>query len=135
MMNERSDPIDVAEVAVFLRAFAEERDWGQFHSPKNLAMALAGEAGELLEIFQWLTPEESSALPNDPKKRARLEDELADIVQYAIRLADEAGINLNAALWSKLEANSDRFTCTHESNHGPLRECPDARPPGDIRAR
>jgi NTP pyrophosphatase (non-canonical NTP hydrolase) len=100
--------IDLDQAQEFLQKFAEDRDWVQFHTPKNLAMALAAEAGELLEIFQWLTPAESSHL-DDGTVRSAVADELADILQYLIRLADVLDIQLNHALWEKLQRNADRF--------------------------
>ena len=108
-MAEDGETIDLIEVKTFLREFAADRDWEQFHTPKNLAMALAAEAGELLEIFQWLTPEESDQVGSDEELQRATEDELADIVQYAIRMSDVLGINLNDALWRKLRENSTRY--------------------------
>jgi NTP pyrophosphatase (non-canonical NTP hydrolase) len=79
-----------------VRRFAQERDWEQFHNPKNLSMALAGEAGELLEIFQWLTPAQSTAIMDDPG--ARIRHELADVLAYLLRLADVLEVDLAYAL-------------------------------------
>lgn len=90
-----------------LRAFAEERDWDQFHSPKNLAMALAGEAGELLENFQWLT-EEQSRRPS-PEVLAAAGEEIADVLLYLIRLADKLGIDPIAAADRKMLANAAKY--------------------------
>ena len=90
-----------------LRAFAAERDWDQFHSPKNLAMALAGEAGELLENFQWLT-EEQSRHPG-PEVLAAAGEEIADVLLYLIRLADKLGIDPVAAADRKMLANAARY--------------------------
>ena len=104
-----SEPLDLEAVAEFLRRFAAERDWDQFHTPKNLAMALAGEAGELLEIFQWLTPEQSAAVGGDPARRRAVEDELADVLQYVVRMADVLGIDLAEAVWRKLRENEERY--------------------------
>jgi NTP pyrophosphatase (non-canonical NTP hydrolase) len=72
---------------------------GATHTPKNLAMALAGEAGELLEIFQWLTPEQSASVTGDSAQRRAVEDELADVLQYVVRLGDLLGIDLGEAVW------------------------------------
>jgi NTP pyrophosphatase (non-canonical NTP hydrolase) len=99
--------LDLAEVREYLRRFASERDWEQFHTPKNLAMALAGEAGELLEVFQWLTPEQSTALTDE--QRHAVADEVADVLQYVIRLADVAGIELAREVWRKLRENEARY--------------------------
>lgn len=90
-----------------LRDFANERDWEQFHSPKNLAMALIVEAAELVEQFQWLTQAESQALP--PEKLAAVEQELADIQIYLVRLADRLGIDLVRAVDAKIEVNAKKY--------------------------
>jgi NTP pyrophosphatase (non-canonical NTP hydrolase) len=90
-----------------LAEFAAARDWDQFHTPKNLAMALAGEAGELLEQFQWLTPEQSQALSADKAKAVA--HELADILIYLIRLADKLGVNLASTAWEKIAINETRY--------------------------
>jgi dCTP diphosphatase len=101
-----ADPI--AELQHRLREFAAERDWEQFHTPKNLAMALAGEVGELLEIFQWLTPDESTSVM-DGDRAIDVEDELADVLIYLTRLADVLEVDLTAAADRKIEANAERF--------------------------
>ena len=90
-----------------LRKFAAERDWDQFHSPKNLAMALSAEAGELLEVFQWLTPEQSASLA--PEKQAAVRAEIADVLLYAIRLSDKLGIDPAAAAREKLAENARKY--------------------------
>lgn len=90
-----------------LRDFAAARDWEQFHSPKNLAMALIVEAGELLEHFQWLTEEQS--LRVDAKTHAKIEEELADVFLYLLRLADRAGVDLEAAAWRKIDRNEEKY--------------------------
>jgi len=89
------------------REFARARDWEQFHTPKNLAMALAGEAGELLAEFQWLTPDESADL--DPEALARVRSELADVTLYLVRLADVLGVDLVAAANAKLDEGEQRY--------------------------
>ena len=90
-----------------LSAFAKERDWDQFHSPKNLAMALASEAGEILEIFRWLTPEESRSLPADELAKAK--DEIGDVLIFLARLADSLGIAPLEAAFEKLEKSKDKY--------------------------
>lgn len=90
-----------------LKRFAEERDWKQFHSPKNLAMALSGEIGELAHHFQWLTEEQSSSLPAD--KQALVAEELADVLLYLVMLSDALGVDLLAAAHAKIERNSERY--------------------------
>ncbi|MFD9592073.1 nucleotide pyrophosphohydrolase [Kitasatospora sp. NPDC059973] len=92
-----------------LAAFAAERDWEQFHTPKNLAMALGGEAGELLELFQWLTPKQSSVVMNDPERGQRVRKEVADVFAYLLRLADVLGIDLEQALTEKIAANRAKY--------------------------
>ena len=95
------------QLAGELESFAKERDWNQFHTPKNLAMALTAEAGELLEIFQWLTPEQSRSL--DRKKQEELADELGDILIYLVRLSSVSGIDLLGAARAKLEKNKQKY--------------------------
>jgi NTP pyrophosphatase (non-canonical NTP hydrolase) len=90
-----------------LRAFAAARDWDQFHTPKNLAMALSAEAGELLEIFQWLTEEQSRNLSS--AAHAAASDEMADVLLYLVRLADALDVDLIAAANRKLAANADKY--------------------------
>jgi NTP pyrophosphatase (non-canonical NTP hydrolase) len=90
-----------------LRAFAAERDWDQFHSPRNLATALAVEAAELLEPFQWLTEEQSRSLP--PDTRAAVEEELADVLLYLVRLADKLDVDLAAAARAKIVRNGEKY--------------------------
>ena len=92
-----------------LREFASSRDWDQFHTPKNLAMALAGEIGELLELFQWLTPEESFQVGSDPLNQTRVASELADILIYSLRIADVLGIDLADAVSAKIDLNETRY--------------------------
>ncbi len=91
-----------------LRQFASERDWEQFHTPKNLAMALTVEAAELLEIFQWLTPQESSRVMTEPSA-GRVRDEIADILIYLLRLADVLGVDIEKAVEAKIQANAIRY--------------------------
>jgi NTP pyrophosphatase (non-canonical NTP hydrolase) len=98
---------DLTELRDRIRAFVRERDWEQFHNPKNLAMALAVEAAELMEQFQWLTPDES-AVPDD-ERRQRIEDELADVLVYLVRMADRLDVDLLAAGSRKLEHNARKY--------------------------
>ena len=95
------------KIKLRLRHFARERDWDQFHSPKNLAMALIVEAAELVEHFQWITEEQSQALPAD--KLTEVEQEIADIQIYLIRLADKLGIDLERAVDAKIELNARKY--------------------------
>jgi len=95
------------ELRDHLRRFADERDWNQFHTPKNLAMALIGEAAEVLEHFQWLTPEASASLSETTRRE--VSHELADVLLYLVRLADRLEIDLGAAALEKLAINAQRY--------------------------
>ena len=95
------------ELQAALQTFAEARDWEQFHTPKNLSMALAGECAEVVEHFQWLTPEASAALSDD--KRAAVALELADVFIYTLRLADVLDVDLLTATQSKMRINEQRY--------------------------
>lgn len=101
--------IDVDGATQALRQFADERDWLQFHSPKNLVMALSGEVGELTEIFQWMTETDSHAAASAPGTARAVRDELADVALYLIRLADVLGVDLNAAITDKLACNAAKY--------------------------
>ncbi|OGS90184.1 MAG: nucleotide pyrophosphohydrolase [Gallionellales bacterium GWA2_59_43] len=90
-----------------LRVFAAERDWEQFHSPKNLSMALMVEVAELMEHFQWLTEAQSAELP--PDKQQEVSEELADCLLYLVRLSDRLGVDLRAAALHKLEKNAAKY--------------------------
>jgi NTP pyrophosphatase (non-canonical NTP hydrolase) len=90
-------------------AFVRARDWEQFHSPKNLSMALAAESGELMEHFLWSTPEHSKAVAADPAKRGKIADELADVVIYALEFANITGLDLAAAIETKMAANAQKY--------------------------
>ena len=90
-----------------MRRFAAERDWDQFHSPKNLAAALSVEAAELLEHFQWLTEDASRALPAEA--RARVAEEMADVLLYLVRLADKLDVDLAAAAVAKIARNAEKY--------------------------
>jgi NTP pyrophosphatase (non-canonical NTP hydrolase) len=102
------DPL--TELRDDVRAFAEARDWQQFHTPKNLAMALAGEVGELLAEFQWLTPEESAAVMADAQAGARVAAEIGDVMIYLTRLADVLGIDLVDVARDKLADSARRYS-------------------------
>ena len=101
--------IDVEGLSAALAAFAAERDWDQFHSPKNLVMALTGEVGELSEIFQWLSEEASRSVAHAPDTAAAVRDELADVTLYLVRLASVLGVDLNEAVTHKLQKNARRY--------------------------
>ncbi|EIE98462.1 nucleotide pyrophosphohydrolase [Saccharomonospora glauca] len=101
--------MEFADLRRRLRDFADERDWNRFHTPKNLAMALVGEVGELVEIFQWLTPEQSRAVMADPRTAEQVRHELADVLAYLVRLADVLGVDLLAASEEKLRLNEAKY--------------------------
>jgi NTP pyrophosphatase (non-canonical NTP hydrolase) len=98
-----------------LAEFAAERDWEQFHSPKNLAMALAAETGELLEHFQWLTEAQSAELSEEALDAVALE--LADVQVYLVRLADRLGIDLVAAAHRKIDLNAEKYPVDKARGH------------------
>ena len=98
---------DFDDIVVELRRFAEERDWDQFHSPKNLAMATTVEAAELLEHFQWLTEEQSNNLKAE--KLAKVAEEIADIQVYLIRLADKLGVDIMESVRAKIKLNAAKY--------------------------
>ncbi|NAZ80577.1 nucleotide pyrophosphohydrolase [Kineococcus sp. R8] len=97
------------ELQSSLNSFARERDWEQFHTPKNLIMALTGEVGELTELFQWLTPQECEAVAVNEVQRVRVAEEMADILAYLLRLADVLSIDLEAALKAKIVVNEQKY--------------------------
>ena len=102
-----AEDFDMDTLTKRLRQFAEERDWQQFHSPKNLASALVVETAELLEHFQWLTEQQSRDL--DAEKLSEVKDEIGDILIYLLRLADELGIDPMEAASDKLEKNAEKY--------------------------
>lgn len=107
-MRTDADTI-LADLRAQVADFVAARDWQPFHTPKNLSMAIAIEAGELMERFQWLTPEESQAVAADPDERARVEDELADVLIYCLSLSNVLDLDLTAAVEAKLATNERRY--------------------------
>ncbi|MCX6937626.1 MAG: nucleotide pyrophosphohydrolase [Verrucomicrobia bacterium] len=100
----------LGEIKARVLAFADERDWQQFHAPKNLSMALAAEAGELMEHFLWDTPEASrTKVMDDTVRRAKIEEELADVVIYALEFANMTGIDVAAAIERKMAQNAAKY--------------------------
>ena len=100
----------VGEIKARVLAFARERDWEQFHAPKNLSMALAAEAGELMEHFLWDTPEASrTKAADDLARRAKIEEELADVVIYALEFANMTGIDVASAIERKMAHNAAKY--------------------------
>ena len=98
---------DIKELQAALRRFADERDWGQFHSPKNLAVSLSLEAAEVLEHFQWLNDEQSRDL--DDARRQAVAHEIADVLLYLLQLSDRLGIDPMQAAREKLAVNAERY--------------------------
>jgi NTP pyrophosphatase (non-canonical NTP hydrolase) len=98
---------DIERLTKIIRAFANERDWEKFHTPKNLAMAISGEVGELAAEFQWLTEDEIQNLSEEQLKKIELE--IADIAIYLLRLSDVLKLNLPKSILEKLEINQERF--------------------------
>ena len=101
--------MDIPKIQARLKEFALERDWDQYHSPKNLSMALSVEASELMEIFQWVGAEESRKVVDHPDKLGEVEAEIADICIYAIRLAGVIGIDLETAIDQKIDQNIEKY--------------------------
>jgi dCTP diphosphatase len=99
----------VAELRQLIADFVAERDWSQFHSPKNVSMALAIEAAELMEHFQWLTTEASRALANEPQKLTEVGEELADVIGYSFALANELGIDVASTMRAKMIKNVQKY--------------------------
>ncbi|HZL89497.1 MAG TPA: nucleotide pyrophosphohydrolase [Pirellulaceae bacterium] len=110
----------LAELRDTIRRFVEERDWRQFHSPKNLSMSLAIEAAELMEHFQWIDIAQSRAAARDPAKLAAIQDELADVLCYALALANELDIDLAAAVRAKMIKNAAKYPADeYRGRYGP----------------
>ena len=121
MPNSADATPDFESIKTKLRTFANERDWDQFHSPKNLAMALVGEVGELVEHFQWLTQEQSYQLPKEKEDAVR--EELADVQIYLIMLAGKLDIDLLSAVVEKIRKNDEKYP--RAKSHGTSRKYTD----------
>ena len=107
MSSNPSTKSDLYQLQEQLRHFAIQRNWDQFHTPKNLVMALSGEVGELTEIFQWLTPEQSQHF--SVEKKRQLEEEIADVMMYLVRLADKCDVDILEACQNKIIKNADKY--------------------------
>jgi NTP pyrophosphatase (non-canonical NTP hydrolase) len=114
--------VTLDELVVLLREFAAAREWEQFHTPKNLAMALAGEVGELLAELQWMMPEEAARVMDDPEAAARMRSELADVTIYLVRLADVLGVDLIEEARGKLAESERRYDV--DNYRGSARKAP-----------
>lgn len=106
-MNDATTTL--AQLRETVRQFVAERDWQQFHTPKNLSMSLAIEAAELMEHFQWLTAEQSRALNNDPVALAEVADEMSDVLCYLFAMANELEIDVSSALEAKMVKNRQKY--------------------------
>lgn len=106
-MNDQTATI--SDLKTLVRKFVDERDWRQFHSPKNLSMSLAIETAELMEHFQWLTVEESRQVAQDQEERLAVGEELADVVCYALALANELELDLADCLHRKMIKNVSKY--------------------------
>jgi len=118
--SETDATTTVAELRQIVADFVAERDWSQFHSPKNVSMALAIEAAELMEHFQWLTTEDSRRLVDDAGKLSAVGEEIADVVGYSMALANELGIDLSSAIRAKMAKNAQKYPAErYRGRYGP----------------
>jgi NTP pyrophosphatase (non-canonical NTP hydrolase) len=110
----------VGQLREVVRRFVKERDWEQFHSPKNLSMALSIEAAELMEHFQWISTEKSRLLAGDPERLAAVGEELADVFCYALAIANELDIDLSETLRAKVKKNELKYPAEeYKGRYGP----------------
>ncbi|QVL57770.1 MAG: nucleotide pyrophosphohydrolase [Simkaniaceae bacterium] len=109
MGSENSNVLDVKEMQEFSQKFVKDRDWDQYQTPKNVAMGVAIEASELMEIFQWLTDQQSYDIKNDPEKKEQIADEMGDILHYIIRLSTLLDIDLKEAFWQKIRKTEAKY--------------------------
>ena len=124
MSTAAGDPRDnhtcIAELREAVRRFVDARDWRQFHSPKNLSMALAIEAAELMEHFQWITTDASRKIGDDPSKLAAIREELADVLCYAMAIANELNIDISSAMRDKMIKNEAKYPAAEfRGRYGP----------------
>ena len=109
MHTDKDYLIDAEPLKAAIKAFNQPRNWMPYHTPRNLMLALVGEVGELAEIFQWLTDEESQRLADDPAQWAHLNEEIADVLIYLTSLSSALGVDLDAAVRDKLEKNARKY--------------------------
>lgn len=110
----------VAELKQLVREFVDQRDWRQFHAPKNLAMSMAIEAAELMEHFQWISVEESRRMADDPERLTAVGEELADVLCYALAMANELGLDLSTTIRRKMEKNAEKYPADeYRGRYGP----------------
>jgi dCTP diphosphatase len=101
--------MDLAKIIAHQREFVKAREWDQFHTPKNLAMALSGEVGELTEIFQWLSEAQAAKVMENEKGAEAVRHEIADVFFYLMRLSDVLGVDVEAAFWEKMRLNAAKY--------------------------
>jgi dCTP diphosphatase len=110
----------VAELKQLMAEFVARRDWGRFHAPKNLSMSLAIEAAEVMEHFQWISPEESRRVAENPDRLAAVGDELADVLCYALAMTNELGLDLSTAIRRKIAKNELKYPVEeYRGRYGP----------------
>ena len=110
----------VADLKQLMADFVARRDWGRFHAPKNLSMSLAIEAAELMEHFQWISPEESRRVSDNPDRLAAVGDELADVLCYALAMTNELGLDLSTAIRRKIAKNELKYPVEeYRGRYGP----------------
>jgi len=118
-MSPTDNSTTVAELRALVDRFVRERDWSQFHSPKNLAMALAIEAAELMEHFQWLEVADSRQVAHQPEKLAAVAEELSDVLAYTLAMANSLGIDLSQSLHTKMVKNALKYPADeYRGRHG-----------------
>lgn len=100
-------PMNLAELSIKIREFADERDWRQYHNPKNLVMAMSVEMAELVEHYQWLTPDQAAHLEVD--EQSPIAQEMADVLLYMLRLSDELGLDMEQAILHKMQLNAEKY--------------------------
>ena len=110
----------IAELRRLVNDFVDRRDWHRFHAPKNLAMSLAIEAAELMEHFQWISAEESRRAADNPERLAAIGDELADVLCYALAMANELDLDLSTAIRGKIAKNEQKYPAEeYRGRYGP----------------
>ncbi len=110
----------VAELKELIQQFVDRRDWRQFHSPKNLSMSMSIEAAELMEHFQWLTVDQSRAIADQPERLAGVAEELADVLCYALAMANELGLDLSTTIRQKMAKNEQKYPAEeYRGRYGP----------------
>jgi len=113
----QNEILDLKNLKSKILVFAQKRDWEKFHTPKNIAMALSVEASELLEIFQWLTENESFQIKKNKKEKIKVEEELSDIFVYLVRLCDLLDIDLSKSVTKKMKKNAKKYPVKKSRGH------------------